>query len=86
MLFSQISRTLLQELQKNLPGSVSELPTEELRLLVENCLQKLDLVPRAEFDAQQAVLARTRLRLEQLEQELARLAAALSPADPDLKP
>lgn len=77
MLFSQLSKILLQELQKSLPGNVSDLPTDELRVLLESCLLKLDLVPRAEFDAQQAVLARTRLRLEQLEQELANLAAHL---------
>jgi len=55
----------------DLPGQ------QELQSQVHSMLQgtfaKLDLVTRDEFEAQQAVLMRTREKLEQLEQRLAAL-------------
>ena len=45
------------------------------RALLTSLLGRLDLVTREEFDAQAAVLARTRERLEELERRLARLEA-----------
>ena len=47
------------------------------RALAQSALAKLDVVPRAEFDAQAAVLQRTRLRVETLEAELTKLTAQL---------
>lgn len=44
-----------------------------LRSLVAAALAKMDLVSREEFDAQTAVLARTRAKLEALEAQLAEL-------------
>ena len=41
-----------------------------LHTLLQSSLQKLDLVPREEFDAQAAVLSRTRAKLENLEEQL----------------
>ena len=41
-----------------------------VRSLVSSSLQKLDIVSREEFDAQNQVLARTREKLEALEAEL----------------
>jgi BMFP domain-containing protein YqiC len=41
--------------------------------MLQNTFAKLDLVTRDEFEAQQAVLMRTREKLEQLEQRLAAL-------------
>ena len=41
-----------------------------LRTLVQSALSKLDMVNRDEFDNQAELLARTRARVEQLEQEL----------------
>ncbi|KAB2931709.1 MAG: accessory factor UbiK family protein [Candidatus Contendobacter sp.] len=56
-------------------------------------LAKLELVTREEFDVQQAVLARTRAKLEELEKQVAELEAkagggkrrksAEKPAEPD---
>lgn len=43
------------------------------RAVLQNALGRLDLVTREEFDAQQAVLARTRERLEQLSERLREL-------------
>jgi BMFP domain-containing protein YqiC len=42
-------------------------------------LARLDLVPRAEFDVQAAVLLKTREKIDVLEQRLAALEARISP-------
>jgi BMFP domain-containing protein YqiC len=52
-------KVLQQDLQKNLRASL------------EAGLSRLDLVTRQEFEVQSAVLARTRQKLEQMEQQLA---------------
>ncbi len=46
---------------------------QHLRLGVKALLQRMDLVTREEFDIQKAVLARTREKLEVLEQQVAAL-------------
>ena len=80
MLFSQLSQTLFNELRQAVPNSVSDLPEQEFRALLESLLRKMNLVSRDEFDAQQAVLLRTRSKLEALEQELAQLQESLAQA------
>ncbi|MCL7462747.1 accessory factor UbiK family protein [Pseudomonas sp. NW5] len=59
------------------------LPRAELeaqfKALLQGAFGKLDLVGRDEFDAQMAVLARTRARLEALEARVAELEARLEP-------
>jgi BMFP domain-containing protein YqiC len=50
---------------------------QKLRTAAQAAFDKLELVTRDEFDAQQAVLKRSREKLEQLEQQLARLEAQL---------
>ena len=47
------------------------------KALAQAALSKLDVVSRAEFDAQSAVLKRTRNRVEELEQTLAALTEQL---------
>lgn len=47
------------------------------RALAQTALAKLDVVSRAEFDAQTAVLQRTRQKVELLEAEVERLTATL---------
>jgi len=48
-----------------------------MRSLVQSQLSKLDVVSREEFDAQQAVLERTRAQLAELEIQLNELEAKL---------
>ena len=48
------------------------------RSLLQSALTRLDVVSREEFDAQSAVLKRTRERLEALEAKIAALDEALS--------
>lgn len=77
-MITDFAQRLLQELQKNLPQISALLPKREFHLALQSALSRLDLVTREEFDAQQAVLARTREKLEQLEETLASLEARAS--------
>lgn len=78
-MITDFASRLLQELQKNLPELSALLPKRELHLALQSALSRLDLVTREEFDTQQAVLLRTRERMEQLEQQLAELEARNGP-------
>ena len=48
---------------------------KNVKALLQSGLAKLDVVPRAEFDVQAKVLARTREKLEALEKKVAELEA-----------
>ena len=52
---------------------------KNVKAMLQGGLAKLDVVPRAEFDTQAAVLARTREKLEQLEARVAELEARAAP-------
>ncbi len=67
-LFSQIQNTVNQQ-GDNLKEAKA-FTEGQLRGMLETTLRKLDLVTREEFDAQQAVLLRTREKLEALEARL----------------
>lgn len=71
-----ISR-LAEQLRSLLPRDA--MPTQmqdELRLALQTVLAHSDLVTRDEFEAQAAVLRRTREKLDALEKQLAELEAA----------
>ena len=53
-----------KRVRQHLPG---ETLRQNLRALVESALAQLNLVTREEFDAQSALLARTREKLDRLE-------------------
>lgn len=72
-MIEQLARSLLKDLKTAIPSTTGDLPEKELRALLESALRKMNLVSREEFDAQQAVLQRTREKLEQLEQQMAEL-------------
>lgn len=61
--------------------SVFEQVDRNARALAKTALSKLDVVSRSEFDAQAAVLQRTRAKVDELEQALAALSAELDKAD-----
>lgn len=63
--FSQVINTLNSG--TDLPGQ------QQIRSFLQSALSKMDLVTRDEFDAQSAVLARTREKVEQMEKVLADL-------------
>tara|TARA_B100000809_G_scaffold230818_1_gene245531 strand:- start:736 stop:987 length:252 start_codon:yes stop_codon:yes gene_type:complete len=68
-LFSDISNSVSKTLSNKdgLPGQ------EQLKQALQAALGKLDLVTRDEFDAQTAVLLRTREKLEAMEVQIAEL-------------
>lgn len=53
------------------PAGLVEEVDRNARQLVQSALRKLDFVSREEFDAQSAILARTRSKVAALESELA---------------
>lgn len=69
----------LEELSAKLGELAASSPARDLeknvRVLLGSFLNRLDFVPREEFEVQQEVLARTRARLEALEARLAELEA-----------
>jgi ubiquinone biosynthesis accessory factor UbiK len=66
-MISQLAQRLSQELQDALPFISGLIPKKELQMGLQSALSKLNLVTREEFDAQAAVLQRTRQKLEALE-------------------
>ncbi|MEM0954049.1 MAG: accessory factor UbiK family protein [Pseudomonadota bacterium] len=69
---------VVQQLNEMLAGnSLRDEADRNAKALLQAALRKLDVVSREEFDAQTDVLARTRARVEELEQELEALSARL---------
>lgn len=67
---------IAEQVRRVLPQGAQELQKEikaNVRLVLESAFARMDLVTREEFDAQSALLARTRAKLEELEQALAKL-------------
>lgn len=72
---------LARTLAESVPGtlrSVRDDLEQNFRGILKGAVDRLDLVTREEFDVQQAVLARTREKLEALEGRLAGLETAKS--------
>jgi BMFP domain-containing protein YqiC len=67
---------VMEQVNKYIPQDMSQLPQDiqkNIRDALQAALGKMDLVTREEFDAQTKVLARTREKLEKLEQHLEEL-------------
>lgn len=93
--FEEISRDLAQRLAAVLPsgpaGGLDGMPGAEaarslrddaernLRAVLDSAFERMELVTREEFDAQTAVLARTRAQLEALEERVRALEEAAAP-------
>lgn len=73
----KLARTLAESLPQGL-RSVRDDLEKNFRAVLRSGLGKLDLVTREEFDVQQAVLARTREKLQALEARLRSLEQASS--------
>jgi len=74
-----LARTLAESVPEGLRAVRDDLE-QNFRGILRGGLERLDLVTREEFDVQQAVLARTREKLEALERRLADLEAKKSAA------
>lgn len=73
----QMVKSILGELPEGLKTLQSDLE-KHLQIALRHGLRKLDLVSRDEFDVQQAVLMRTREKLELLEKTVAALEQKLN--------
>lgn len=72
-------QTRINDLLKNSPAKDVE---RNVKAMLTQGFSKLDLVTREEFDTQAQVLARTRVRLEELEKRVAELEQKLVDAQP----
>ena len=77
-MISDLAQRLAQELQQAIPHIHGLMPKRELQIYLQTLLAKMDLVTREEFDAQTAVLQRTRAKLEVLEQRCAEMEQKLN--------
>lgn len=67
-LASKITRTL-----PPMPSTISAELEQSIRAILHSTFDKLELVTREDFEIQSAVLQKTRIKLEQLEQKLLEL-------------
>ena len=74
-----ITSATLDELARRIGRAIEASPAKDVeknvKALLQSGLAKLDVVPRAEFDVQAKVLARTREKLEALEAKVAEIEA-----------
>lgn len=70
--FEDLARKLADSVPESLKAFRQDLESN-FRSVLATGLDKLDLVTREEFEVQEAILARTREKLEALEQRLAEL-------------
>ena len=72
----------LDELNKRISELIAASPARDIeknmRALLSSAFTRLDLVTREEFDVQQEVLRRTREKLQDMENRVAALEAALA--------
>lgn len=80
MIDPKVLDDLSQRLASSVPSGLKQLQEDlerNFRAMAESALARMDLVTREELDVQQAVLARTRQKLEALERQVAELEARL---------
>ncbi|MDP7536202.1 MAG: accessory factor UbiK family protein [Methylococcales bacterium] len=72
---------IASRLADNMPPGIDTLRTDvekNMRAILQGVLNSMDLVTREEFEVQKAVLAKTRLKLEALKQQLQTLEAQMT--------
>ncbi|NRB38387.1 MAG: accessory factor UbiK family protein [Pseudomonadales bacterium] len=78
ILNAETLQSIAEKTSQLLPNeSTREEMQRTIQLLVQNALARLDLVTREEFDAQAAVLQKTRSKVEALEVQLQALEKSL---------
>lgn len=81
MAIEQLVNRLGQQFGDRLPAQVRAMRSEledNLKILLRDALSRMDLLTRDEFDIQQALLARTRSKVDALEQQVKSLEAQLT--------
>ncbi len=76
-MFSRVLDEVMSRLDSESTSSSSESRRSKLKAMIAASLRHIDLVPRDEFDAQAAVLSRTRQLLQELEQRFMVLEATV---------
>ncbi len=70
-------QSVAEDVQNKIGDAIKQSPAKDLekniRGLVNQGFQKMDLVTRQEFDVQAQVLAKTRAKLEELENKIAEI-------------
>ncbi|MBF0382706.1 MAG: accessory factor UbiK family protein [Magnetococcales bacterium] len=80
----QIDNVMLDQITQNIMGVVNMVGESrqeminQLRDVVREGVEHFDLVTRDEFDAAQTLLSNTRIRVEELEKQVAELESALA--------
>ncbi|HET8701521.1 MAG TPA: accessory factor UbiK family protein [Nitrococcus sp.] len=77
---------LARRFTESLPPGMREFQQEvekNMRAAMQSAFARMDLITRDEFDIQAKTLARTRARLQELEQQVAAIEAALKAAEPE---
>ena len=76
-------KQLFEEIGAKLSDTVANSPAKDLeknvKAMLGSAFNRMDLVTREEFDIQQQVLIKTRTKLMELEERLAKLEAAQNP-------
>jgi BMFP domain-containing protein YqiC len=70
---AELLEKITSQISALLPEQASQDIKQNIQQVLSRQLNKLDVVSRDEFDAQQAVLLRTREKLEALEKQVAEL-------------
>jgi BMFP domain-containing protein YqiC len=76
-MLSRVLDEVMSRFDSELANSSSESSRSQLKAMIAASLRHIDLVPRDEFDAQAAVLLRTRQLLQELEQRFSALEATV---------
>ena len=74
-MIDQLAKQIFNDINEKVSGfsDSNNQAASQIKAIIESALKKLNLVTREEFDAQQAVLLRTREKLEELEKQIAEL-------------
>mgnify|MGYP001209425647 CR=1 FL=1 len=79
-----IGQKLFEEVSAKIGETIANSPAKDVeknvKAMLGSAFNKMDLVTREEFDIQQQVLIKTRTKLVELEERLARLEASQVPA------
>ncbi len=76
-MISRVLDEIMSRFDGEFTDSLSEASRSQLKAVIASSLRHVDLVPRDEFDAQTAVLLRTRELLQSLESRFAELEATI---------
>ncbi len=81
MAIEQLINRLGQQFGEHLPAQLKTARHEledHLKVILRDALSRMELLTRDEFDVQQTLLAKTRAKVDQLEQQLRNLEAQLN--------